>query len=66
MLEPERLIQLDLGFDVDKGPIRASVNGFYGWIHDYITYEAAGRNFIPFLDDALERLRLNCSGIRNA
>ncbi len=52
-LEPERLIQLDLGFDVEKGPVRANVNGFYGWIHDYITYEAVGRNFIPFLDDAL-------------
>ncbi len=38
-LDPERLTQLDLGLQFDRGRVRGGANGFYGWVHDYITFE---------------------------
>lgn len=38
-LAPEKLTQLDLGLQFDRGRVRGGTNGFYGWIHDYITFE---------------------------
>jgi iron complex outermembrane recepter protein len=52
-LRAERLVQVDAGLDVDTGRFRGKLHGFYGWINDYITVEAVGQNFAPFLKDAL-------------
>jgi outer membrane receptor protein involved in Fe transport len=41
-LRSERLWQLDLGMSCEYDRFRAGVNGFYGWINDYITYENIG------------------------
>lgn len=38
-LSPERLTQLDLGVQLDRGRLRAGANGFFGWVQDYITFE---------------------------
>jgi outer membrane receptor protein involved in Fe transport len=40
--DPERLWQVDLELKADYGDLRAGVNGFYAWIHDYITFENVG------------------------
>ena len=38
-LRKERLTQIDLGINYDNGDLRGSVNGFYSWIRDYITFD---------------------------
>lgn len=38
-LNKERLWQIDLGLRYDDGRLRSGMNGFYSWIHEYITYE---------------------------
>jgi outer membrane receptor protein involved in Fe transport len=38
-LAPEKLNQMDLGLRADYGWFRGGINGFYAWIHDYITYD---------------------------
>lgn len=38
-LAPEHLYQFDLGVRGDYGDIRAGLNGFAGWVNDYITYD---------------------------
>ena len=38
-LQQEQLLQIDVGVKADYGPLRAGVNGFYAWVHDYITME---------------------------
>ena len=52
-LDAERLWQLDLGLKADYGRVRAGVSGFYGWIHDYITYEAEFRIAAGLLPNGL-------------
>jgi outer membrane receptor protein involved in Fe transport len=39
-LSPERALQVDIGLKANYNCFRASVAGFYSWIHDYITYDA--------------------------
>jgi iron complex outermembrane recepter protein len=41
-LDPERMIQLDVGVRGDLGDLRISVTGFHAWIFDYITYDDVG------------------------
>ncbi|MFP6704222.1 MAG: TonB-dependent receptor [Planctomycetaceae bacterium] len=38
-LDPERLWQVDVGLDLDRGAIRGGLSGFHAWINDYITFE---------------------------
>jgi len=38
-LSPEKLTQFDVGLQGDFGRLKGGVNGFYGWIHDYITFD---------------------------
>ena len=38
-LRPERLWQADLGFKVNYDWLRMGVNGFAGWVNDYITFD---------------------------
>jgi outer membrane receptor protein involved in Fe transport len=44
-LAPEQNKQVDLGVKAEYENLRGSVNGFYSWVHDYITYDlnTAGR-----------------------
>jgi iron complex outermembrane receptor protein len=39
-LSPEKLTQLDVGLRTQHDFFQAGVNGFYGWVNDYITYDA--------------------------
>jgi outer membrane receptor protein involved in Fe transport len=41
-LTPEQVWQLDIALKADYGKFRGGVNGFYAWIHDYITLETLG------------------------
>ena len=47
LLAPETLCQVDLGFKWNTKQFRAGVNGFYAFIHDYITYQNLGPTPIP-------------------
>jgi outer membrane receptor protein involved in Fe transport len=38
-LDPEKLFQYDVGMRADYGWFKGSVNAFYAWINDYITYD---------------------------
>lgn len=38
-LRPERQTQIDAGLAFDGHRARAGINGFYAWVHDYITFE---------------------------
>jgi outer membrane receptor protein involved in Fe transport len=38
-LDPERLVQLDVGLRFDNGDSAVSLTGFYAWAFDYITYD---------------------------
>jgi outer membrane receptor protein involved in Fe transport len=38
-LDPEKLTQFDVGLQADLGRVRGGINGFYGWVHDYITFD---------------------------
>ena len=38
-LDPERLWQVDVGVELDRGPVRAGLGGFHAWIKDYVTFE---------------------------
>ena len=38
-LAPERLTQLDIGLEYERGRWRAGLNGFHAWVRDYITWE---------------------------
>jgi outer membrane receptor protein involved in Fe transport len=38
-LDPEKLLQFDVGLRGDYGWLKGSINGFYAWINDYITYD---------------------------
>src|SRR5262249_132294 len=38
-LRPERLWQADLGVKIDYQWLRLGVNGFAGWVNDYITFD---------------------------
>jgi outer membrane receptor protein involved in Fe transport len=38
-LAPEKLYQVDIGLRADYGWFRGSVNGYYAWINDYITFD---------------------------
>jgi iron complex outermembrane receptor protein len=38
-LDPERLWQVDVGLELDRGPLRAGINGFHSWVNDYVTFE---------------------------
>ncbi len=44
-LRPEKLLQFDLGLRADYETFRAGANGFYAYVHDYITYDAFGSIF---------------------
>ena len=46
-LNPERMIQLDLGVRGDLGGTRVSLTGFYAWVFDYITYDDVALNYQP-------------------
>jgi outer membrane receptor protein involved in Fe transport len=46
-LDPERMVQLDLGIRGDLGETRLSLTGFYAWIFDYITYDDVGLYYQP-------------------
>ena len=52
-LKSERLIQVDLGLNVERERFRGSVNGFHAWINDYIAMEAIDTNFEDEVDGAL-------------
>lgn len=39
-LSPEKLTQFDVGLKGDYGWFQAGANGFYAFVHDYITYDA--------------------------
>ncbi|HEY2783830.1 MAG TPA: TonB-dependent receptor [Fimbriiglobus sp.] len=39
-ISPEKLTQFDVGLKGDYGWFQAGVNGFYAFVHDYITYDA--------------------------
>ncbi len=43
-LKPEELRQFDLGLRAEYETVRFGVNGFYAWVHDYITFEERGKN----------------------
>lgn len=38
-LDPERMVQLDVGLRGDLGDTRVSLTGFHAWVFDYITYD---------------------------
>ncbi len=38
-LDPERSWQIDLALQYDSPALRAGVNAYHAWIHDYITFE---------------------------
>ncbi|MCL4204283.1 MAG: TonB-dependent receptor [Pirellulaceae bacterium] len=46
-LDPERLLQIDIGLRADLGGTRMSASGFYAWIFDYITYDDVGAQYQP-------------------
>jgi outer membrane receptor protein involved in Fe transport len=46
-LNPERMVQLDLGVRGDLGDTRVSLTGFYAWVFDYITYDDVGLYYQP-------------------
>lgn len=43
-LDPEKLTQFDVGLRGDYQWIKGSINGFYAWINDYITYDLNDQN----------------------
>jgi outer membrane receptor protein involved in Fe transport len=47
LLDPEKLTQIDLGIRGDLGGTRVSLNGFYAWVNDYITYDDIGELYHP-------------------
>lgn len=46
-LDPERMVQLDLGVRGDLGDLRLSATGFYAWVFDHITYDDVGLYYQP-------------------
>ncbi len=38
-LAPERRWQFDVGLRNETSHVRSGINGFYAWVHDYITFE---------------------------
>ena len=42
-LSPEKLTQIDLGLRADYDWFQGGVNGFYGWVQDYITFDQINR-----------------------
>jgi iron complex outermembrane recepter protein len=46
-LNPERLVQIDVGLRADLGGTRMSASGFYAWVFDYITYDDVGAQYQP-------------------
>lgn len=38
-LDPEKLLQYDIGMRADYGWFKGSASAFYAWINDYITYD---------------------------
>ena len=46
-LNPERLVQIDVGLRADLGGTRMSASGFYAWVFDYITYDDVGVQHQP-------------------
>ena len=52
-LKKERSIQIDAGLNYETERVRAGINGFYAWIHDYITYENL-RSFPPSPADLVQ------------
>ncbi len=46
-LDPERMVQLDVGLRGDLGSLRLSATGFYAWVFDYITYDDVGLLYQP-------------------
>ncbi len=38
-LDPEKLLQYDIGMRADYGWFKGSASAFYSWINDYITYD---------------------------
>jgi outer membrane receptor protein involved in Fe transport len=46
-LAPEKRFQMDVGLSWDRPKWRGKVNGFYAWVHDYITFENMGVFFGP-------------------
>lgn len=41
-LDPERMLQVDVGVRGDLGDTRLSLTGFHAWVFDYITYDDVG------------------------
>ncbi len=46
-LDPERLVQLDVGLRAHLGGTRLSASAFYAWVFDYITYDDVGVQHQP-------------------
>ncbi len=46
-LDPERMIQLDVGVRGDLGDLRVSLTGFHAWVFDYITYDNVATAYQP-------------------
>jgi outer membrane receptor protein involved in Fe transport len=38
-LDPEQMLQLDLGVTGNHGYVRSGLHGFHAWVEDYITYD---------------------------
>ena len=53
-LDPERMVQLDLGVRGDLGDLRLSVTGFYAWVFDYITYDDISLQYQPPFGEPFE------------
>jgi outer membrane receptor protein involved in Fe transport len=47
LLDPERVLQVDLGAQVDYGAFRMGFSAFHAWAFDYITYDDIGENYLP-------------------
>lgn len=42
ILNQERMWQADVGISIDQPNWRIGLNGFYSWIHDFVTYDLLG------------------------
>jgi outer membrane receptor protein involved in Fe transport len=49
-LTPEQLRQLDLGVRAEYETFRFGLNGFYAWIHNYVTFEEIPGTKVPPFD----------------
>ena len=47
LLKPEKRFQLDVGLNWERDRWRGKINGFYAWVHDYITFENVDSFFGP-------------------